>query len=166
MEKQNRKVKCEKLCMSWLLHSLLRKPSPQGVVDHIAHVLDCKQTVDFPCGELQNRMNGHHTAIQLLLRELVRLCWLTQIQLWTSWLPGGFTMESKSVMSDEGSVVESQGWWMAGKCWQAPYVLVLWWAQGGLWTKAERDNADHNQGKKCAGHRLPRHKGPTLSVFV
>lgn len=47
-------------------------------------------------------------------------------------------------MSDKGSVVESQGWWMAGKCWQAPYVLVLWWAQGSLWTKTEHDNADHN----------------------
>lgn len=114
----------------------------------------------------QNRMNGYHTAIQLLLRVLVRLCWLTQIQLQTRWLPGRFTMKSKSVMSDEGSVVESQGWWMAGKCWQAPYMLVLWWAQGGLWTKTEHDNADHNQGKKCSDHRLPRHKGPTLSVFV
>lgn len=83
--------------MSWLLLSLLQKPSPEGMVDHSGHVLDCKQTVEFLCGEHQNRMNGYHTAIQLLLRALVRLCWLTQIQLQTSWLPGRFTMKSSYV---------------------------------------------------------------------
>lgn len=96
-KKTNGKAKCEKLCMNWLLLSLLQKPSPEGMVDHSGHVLDCKQTVEFLCGEHQNRMNGYHTAIQLLLRALVRLCWLTQIQLRTSWLPGRFTMKSSYV---------------------------------------------------------------------
>lgn len=42
------------------------------MVDHIRHLLDCKQTVDCPCGVHQSRMNGHQTAIQLLLRPLMQ----------------------------------------------------------------------------------------------
>lgn len=73
----------------------------------------------------------------------------------------------------EVQLCQMKGQWQKAKAdeWQAnadKHHMCLFYdgLKGGLWTKTEHDNADHNQREKCADHRLPRHKGPTLSIFV